>query len=260
MDKQPIRDERILESLDVCRPGSDDVADPELAHLAAAMAADPQLEEIYERLQKTDAVLAGSIQDVPVPDGLAQRLTGQLAAASQKQVAARPKRKTRRWLLIGGGSLTAAVVLLVAVVSFLTPPEPIALAEVLERGIEFFNEESPGTVYPLSENAPPSAYPFSSAVVEMPQTQWRRIRGFLGGRGVAYDLSGPGGTTATLYVVRRRVADAPESPPLRPGLHTAGFSVSTWQSQSQGVLYVLVVRGNPTTYRGFLNLPRGPVT
>ncbi len=39
MDEKPIHDERILEALEACRPGSDDVADPLLGPLAAAISA-----------------------------------------------------------------------------------------------------------------------------------------------------------------------------------------------------------------------------
>ncbi len=123
--------------------------------------------------------------------------------------------------------------------------------------IEFFNAESPEPGYLLAEKPPPRDYPPSEGVLWLPSMRWRSVRGLLGRSGVAYDLSG-GGTLATLYVVRRRVAGLPNLPPSRPGLTTAGCSVSAWQSDE--LLYVLVVRGGPKRYQRYLNLPRGPVT
>ena len=81
MKNRPIPDERILEAIEACRPGSDDVADPALAYLAAAMAADPELENLYARLQQVDGMLTADFRRVPVPEGLDHRLLERLAAA-----------------------------------------------------------------------------------------------------------------------------------------------------------------------------------
>ena len=81
MDHPPKHDERLLEALEACRPGSADLSDPALAHLAAEIAVDPALERLYERLQQIDARVAAAFQEVPVPAGLAERISERLAEA-----------------------------------------------------------------------------------------------------------------------------------------------------------------------------------
>ncbi len=125
MTDKPIRDERILEAIESCRPGSDDVADAGLAYLAAALAADPELDGLYQRTQQVDAVVAGCFRDVPVPEGLRQRLLDRLEAAEtaepgaddqpeavacvDEQATRRGRLPSRRWLLAGGLALGAAL-------------------------------------------------------------------------------------------------------------------------------------------------------
>ena len=87
--------------------------------------------------------------------------------------------------------------------------------------------------------------------------RWQKVDSFLGCRAVAFDMSTPGGTRATLYVVKRSVSGLPTEPPLRPTLRTGGRSTAAWQSGP--LLYVLVVEGEARGYKRLLNLPRGPV-
>ena len=164
MDNQPIRKRRILEALEACRPGSDDVADPALEYLAAELDANPELEVLYGRLQRVDETLAAAFRDVPVPEGLQQRLLDRLAAsraaeaatadstkaaeilAEDRQVAVpvRPRRISRRWAA-AGVALTAAAIALVVTV-FLPPEgiEPYNKQMVLEDALEFFvTDEAP---------------------------------------------------------------------------------------------------------------------
>jgi hypothetical protein len=162
MHNGPIRDARIVEAVEACRPGSADVADPELAFLTAEMGVDRELEVIYERLQRIDARLAAAFHDVPVPGGLAERLLARLAAAEGTEtgsmlvcesaieaacgaasaaalaeaaqvdgasraepvgVALTPRRVSRRWLLAAAVPLAAAASLFaVFVIGLLHPP------------------------------------------------------------------------------------------------------------------------------------------
>ena len=130
MGEKPIHDERILEAIEACRPGIDNLADADFAHLATAIAADPELEDLYERLQAVDTRVAAAMHDVAVPEGLARRLTDQLAAARvgslglaeamdspapECDAPARPQKVSRRWLVAAGGAFTAAAALLVVV-------------------------------------------------------------------------------------------------------------------------------------------------
>ncbi len=212
-------------------------------------------EQIFDAF---DTRLAACFHDVPLPEGLELRLRKRLLDTADI-VPARPKHVSRRWLVIAGGALTAAAVLLVAaLVNLMDTSASYDGAAVRQFAVKFFNSETPDTWNLLAEKSPPRNYPVSPAVMVTQAVRWRPISGFLGASGVAYDIPSRGGSRATLYVVKRTVSDLPDLPPMRPGLSTAGCSVSAWQSG--GLLYVMVVRGGPQTYRRFLDLPRGPVT
>lgn len=81
MESSPIRDPRILEALEACRPGSEDIRDPVMEPLARQLGVFPELAALYERLQQTDRAIAEAFRDVPVPAGLAARVLTQMAAA-----------------------------------------------------------------------------------------------------------------------------------------------------------------------------------
>jgi len=283
MDNPPIQDPSILEAMEACRPASDDCADPALASLAAKMESDPALRDLYTRLQRVDSVVGDAFRDVPVPDGLAERIMQRLASArggpvaSAVEAAAEPaateepaaatagrrERVSRRWLLAGAGvvSTVLAASVLVAVFFPWPEPEPYTRSQVWELAIEFSAGEADVVGELISVAQPPGEYPFSRDVLPLPDIRWRRIEGFLGCQGVAYDMLGEGGTAATLYVVECSVPDLPSlPPPLGPSLATGGRSVAAWQSGESGeLLYVLVVHGGVRAYRSFLP-PPGPWT
>ncbi len=266
MDNQPICDERILEAIEACRPGSDDVADPAMADLAAELAADPKLQDLYERLQRVDAMLAAAFRDTQVPEGLDRRLLDRLAAARAEQVVsaetavvARPRRGSRRWVLAAGGTLAVAAGLLIAAwIGANSLLVAYSEEEAQSAALTLFREQSaePGNL--VARQPPPSDWPFSHEVARVRGMRWRSISGFLNRDGVAYDLPGRGGARATLYVVRRTIPGLQGAPPLRPSRQTAGFSTSAWQEGK--LLYVLVVRGDRRTYQGLLDIARGPLT
>ncbi|MBN2474970.1 MAG: hypothetical protein JXB62_10210 [Pirellulales bacterium] len=253
MENQPIHDERILEAIEACRPGSDDVADPALEFLAAEFEAHPELARRYQQIQRLDAQLTAAFRDVPVPEGAEQRLLARLAETAAEQASV-PRRIGRRWLLATGGVLTTAAALFLAL--WLGGPADLGAQAVLEEAIRFYNQESPRPGQLVADVTPPKGYPISRAVLPTPQLRWRAIRDFVGCRGVAYDLS-RGGAEATLYVVQCDVAGLPSRPAPRPAYATAGCSTSAWREADR--LYVLVVRGDAGTHQGFI-APRGPLT
>jgi hypothetical protein len=164
------------------------------------------------------------------------------------------RRVSRRWLLAGVVPICTAVALLAAVWVGLFHRNTYTRSMVLEQAIVFFNEEQPaaGSIGPA-----PQVYPFSPDVAATADARWRPIGGFLGRSGVAYDLSGPGGPRATLYVVRATIKDLPPEPPVRPAFTTANCSTAAWQDGE--LLYVLVVSGGPDAYRSHLAVARGPM-
>jgi len=222
---------------------------------------------------QVDARLTAAMQDVPVPDGLAQRLLDSLAAEGDS-IKPRPvvapegattgrgfvshgSRFRRRWLVIGGGLLAAAAGLLLAV-WLAAPAVEARFSEqfVLDEAIRWFDVAAQRPARLLSEKAAPAAYPVSQMVLCPGGTRWRPVDGFLGRGGVVYDLPGPAGVRAALYVVEQEADGLATLPAPRP-FTTAGHCAAAWQEG--GLLYVLVVQGNTAAYQGYLNLPRSPV-
>jgi hypothetical protein len=151
-----------------------------------------------------------------------------------------------------------AAALVVAIWLRANRTEVFTPSAVLEAATRMFAAEPPEPGYLLAEKPAPPDYPFGHDVLEMPEARWRWVAGFLGGKAVAYDLPGPGGSRATLYVARRTVDQLPSLPPDVPRPMTAGCSAAAWQQES--VLYVLVVDGDARVYRSFLDRSRGPLT
>ena len=262
MKDQPIRDERMIEALEVRRPGCDDSDDPAMVRLAEQLAADPELAEMAERLIDVDAAIGNAFRDVDVPEGFEQRLVECLAAAEKPEPAAPsgavPKRRSRRWLLAGSTLGTIAAGLLVAFFLGWFDDEGLDRDMVLSRGIDFFMQDTPELGYLIDGSEP---RPMSPAVVSVPgRATWRPVHGFLGHKGVAFDLVGPGGAQATLYVIRHEVDGLRQtSPPPSPMANTGGCCVSAWQEGK--LLYVLVVQGNAENdYPQFLKYRAGVIT
>jgi hypothetical protein len=285
--EKPVYDSRILELLEACRPGSDDLSDPAMAPLISQMAASRELDDLYERLQKLDGCLAAAFQDVPVPDGLADRILARLNAAGTEKVitdmaappgsamaeslagaqpanaAVRPLRfmprfsrfATSRPVLAGG--VTAALVLLAAVgVLWRMGSSDREISP--ELAIEQFNSDRHDGGTPLDARPAPSGYPCSEFLSLPPSTRWRDVDDFQGAKAVAYDFQGPRGAGATLYVLRGKAAGSPpSSPPWSP--HTTGNRAVGWW-QEEGLVYVLVIEGDAAEYRQLLQSNSGPVT
>jgi anti-sigma factor RsiW len=272
MDRQPHRDDWLREALEVCRPGSRDRYDPDLAPLDDELAADPALAAEYERIQRADARLAFAMHDVPLPEGLAERLRERLAAAREKEAAAaapqpamvaapsKRGRFSRRSLWVLGAAASLAGAVAVAVWFGVRQPGKDTPATVAEDATNFFQEETVAEGRRLSEVEPPADYPISDRLVTVhpAHVRWRAIAGLLGGEGLAYDLPAPPGTRATLYVVRRTVAGLPPRPPESPDLTTQGCATAAWQEGE--LLYVLVVQGGRRDYQQYLHQATGPIT
>jgi hypothetical protein len=75
-------DKRIIEVIEACRPGSDDLLSAELRDVAHRLEHDPEAEIVYRRVQRWDAAVAAAMEQVTVPDGLAGRILDRLNAAS----------------------------------------------------------------------------------------------------------------------------------------------------------------------------------
>jgi len=273
MDKLPADDPRILEALEACRPGSDDLSDPAMEALAAQMARSPDLDRLYERLQRLDKVLAEAYRDVPVPEGLAGRILARLRespplgaawgtsleeppAVDAPQPASGPRavgfRRLRRTWVVGAGALVAiaASLLIVVLLEMRSPPRP-SLESVYQAAIEDFSQGfHEGGQRLAADDRTLANYPLGTLLRKDLQVQSRQARKLLGYGGVAYHMIGPGGVTATLYVLdddgQISLAEVSPTDPYNSG----GLSYAAWREN--GLLYVLVVAGEKSDYLRFI--------
>jgi hypothetical protein len=162
----------------------------------------------------------------------------------------------RRWIQATAGLVAAAAIAAAVCLGIGGSPNPLE-QQVLDEAIRcFLAADEPGAAG--SKTIAPTGYPLSHWVVQVAGTRCRALSGFFGRPGVAYRLPGPGGVHAVLYVVcpRHRLEGFRTSPAPRP-FTTAGCCASAWQEN--GLLYVLVVKGEAAGYEAYLNLPREPV-
>jgi hypothetical protein len=208
-----------------------------------------------------DAYLAAAMQDVPMPEGLSDRILARLAAdraagAVASPLGVRKRRISRRLLVAAGGLATAAAAIFLAVWLGSHKEEPFSAQYVLTEAIRLFAVDNSKEGFLSAEKPAPESFPFSQFVADVRGIRWQFFDGFLDRRGVVYDLKGPGGTRARLYVVNHDI-DSINTVPSRHPFTTAGCCASAWQED--GMLYVLVVQGDTSTYDRFLNLPRSPL-
>jgi hypothetical protein len=229
----------------------------------------PELGALYDRLQRTDRAIGEAFQRVSVPAGLAARILARLAAAPEppgQLLAEMPKAgasRTRRraWLWAAGVAAVAASLLVAVLLNLPRGAKLPGVEEVLNQAIAFFDRDTrDGGALLGPGSPPPGRYPPSPALpLRNCEVRWRPIEGFLNSRGAAYDVVGPGGVSATLYVVRLGLPGAGSSPPAIPMLATGHRSTAVWQEGD--LLFVLVVEGESRDYeRFFLELTTGPVT
>jgi hypothetical protein len=258
--------------MEACRPDGDDLAHPEMAPLAAQLAADPELETVFRRLQQADAPLGEAFGDVPVPDGLADRILARLAEGRADSPSdARPRAADpegagygsppeevepagslrRRWLLGGVGVGAVAASVAIAFIVFRPGAPDLTESYVYQQAMDSFEQDwdEPGQL--VREAVPPGAFPADPEFNELrfPESRWRWAK-FLNRKAVAYDLTPPGTRRATLYVVKCSVSGVAGLPPARPSHTTGNRSVAAWQTGE--MLYVLVVEGGPRTYQNLL--------
>lgn len=258
-------EKRIIESIEACRPGSDDVASPDMVDVARQIQQDPQVRLLYERVQKWDAAVSVTMEEVGAPEGLADRILDRLrsqaavstseirSTGSQQPVAeavrlAPPHDLDSRWSRrkwLAGITTIAASILVVAFLSVWLPGDGEVPLEEIAEG--WFQEL--GANWQDAQQAP-GEFPLPGAITASP-TSWQWLAKHSSARGVVYQLQDRAGTTALLYVVRLTRAGLPATPPASPQSNTAGKAVGYWKSGD--TVYVLVVPGDERNYRAFVS-------
>ncbi len=265
-------DQEIQQAIDACRPGSDDLQLPEMAALAEAIRRDPEVRRRYECSQKFDALVREPFRDLPVPDGLADRVLAAIAPSwdrttveSQEPVALppsehhvrisaeeagrQPRQKRRRIWTVMAGSLTAAAALVgfVLLVPYFTGHEPLPDDRLPGEVMEWWdavvrqgwNEDLP-TAQVLR--------PLDRAVRADPQ-RWCSIATAYDSQTVVYDVAPRGAEMALVFCMRcrGRSSTLPEMPPWNAFSATGGLTLAVWRRGD--MVYVLVVRGGQRRYR-----------
>src|SRR5262245_12127293 len=287
-------EEHLLEQIDACRrglkglrdPGSSAAAtsDPALSDLAEAVArGDARALRMLAQVEAADAAISAALEDVPVPDDLADRLLIVLKAAEQGEpvdaaalrspsregvaaaaqlAAANPQpaargnvqpasqvesTKRRGWL--GWSMALATAAAAVALFCLLYPwAPPWVTSEEIAQQINVMYDSEIALIEDeaWTAGAPVSEPPvFSWLLLPQPQ-RWRELT--LGRYpAAAYDLAGPGvPKRATLLVIDRRVRGLDYRPPTVPA-STHGRCVGVWQSETQ--IFALIVEGTVSDYQ-----------
>ncbi len=208
-----------------------------------------------------DEQFALLLNQVAVPEGLDRRLLERLDREELRLEAGawyapRSIGISRRSAVVAGILATAAA-LFVAVLLTSAPEDRYSEQYVLNEAIRLFEAAGDRSVAAGSDETESAAFPFSRAVLPIQGMQRRDTDELLGMSGAVYELPGSDGIQAALFVVR---SDSVESLGSRPSLSpfsTAGCCASAWNEN--GLVYVLVVKGDASAYRAYLNRPSGTV-
>jgi len=263
--------------IDACRPGSNDLALPELADLARAVASDPRVAKELEASHSSDIVLCDGLQEVAIPSGLADRLLASVDAASRSadkisavaivgdasepessltSTLATPHARTwsrRAWFIVVpalAASLAVAATLVFWQRSVPRRVNEAELASMVEGWYEQVQHRE-GWTSPIAA-ATSEQFPVDSSVVLAKPVAERSIPVAANDAGVAYQLK-RGDRKALLFVIRTpdHFAVSPVPSTKAPlGMLTGRKTATAWQSGA--VLYVLVVDGGNGTLRDFL--------
>lgn len=264
-------DKKIRESIEACRPASDDLLADDMADVARRVNEDPQARLIRQRVEQWDAAIGQSIEDVPVPPGLAERILERLEAARPDEAAQGADRllaasvsaasqtvphtgethvvrsrgaaawSRRRW----AGAVTVALlacVLVVVVGNWLNRDSQLPLETLAEQW-----REQLGNNWEQMARAPKD-FAVPEDVLVMPK-RWQWVDQFTTVPVAAYQLAHAKAGEAMLYVARLKRDGLPSAPPLRPQSNTGGRAVAYWQSGDR--VYVLVVE-DERSYRAFV--------
>jgi hypothetical protein len=237
-------------------------------------------------MRSFETQLAAALHNVPVPEGLGERLTARLqqtaapaaqngeapllstvaAAASAETISASstpaeaqpvhlapPRPMSRRRLLVAAGSLAAGLLVMAGAWRLInssddSQADPAALAGAWGARLT--------AVWQPSKSLP-AGFALPQTILAAP-TGWQAIgKKVVGPSGVAINLSQPGAVRAVLYVVRMTLPQLPAAPPGSPQSATGGRTVAAWQNA--GLVYVLVVEGDERVYRRFINTTAAPL-
>jgi len=268
----------IQQSIDACRPGADDANLPEMSALAERLQDDEQVRGWYDRTQQSDAAIARAFHDVPVPDGLSERLLAALQKDGEESakessssfvdqavteqddlrptaVVAIPAARPRRWVRVASvGAIGASLVAVVCFVLFRSGDQDIAIEEQLQSDVhEWMMQACDWTDWSADPAEAPAEVCPNDPVLRADPKQWRVAETRYDSRTIIYDISRPGQhDSAYLFCIRAKGGTPafPATMPTTPRWTTGGVAIGAWQRK--GMLYVLAVKGGKAEYRKYV--------
>lgn len=272
MNDPDIRD-AVKEAIDACRPGTDDVNLPEMSALADLLRDDEQVRGWYDHTQRSDAAIARAFRDIPIPDGLSDRLVSSInkegapiqAPSSLIEDAIQEKDepesvtnvalptkgwyRRRRWVICGA---TVAAVAVVFAVLFPWGNREILPEELRAEVTRWIDEESQSADWREDvTEAAPLEYPDDAEISGLTPNGWCVIGTRYDSQTIVYDVSRRG-ERAYLFCFRTngRSVALPNTIPLSPRWTTGGVDIGAWQRN--GMMYVLAVEGGRQQYQRYV--------
>jgi hypothetical protein len=240
------------ELISSCRPDLSDLTEEQVRALTKALEQDADLRAEREAVQAWDVAIARGMHDVPIPDGLAERLIASVTADALP-TPARPVR-SRSWfsLRLAAAVLGVAALGLLAIGLFLR--DGVQTAQVVELCRSEWIAQLDQEAWQSGE-APLAGFPLDPGVrLTETNVQWQDCSAIIPWPAVAYRSQlPPDHSYAFLFVVRIQPWDGrqlPPMPPTVPDSTTGGVCIGVWKSG--GYLYVLVVPGTQRKYRDAL--------
>ena len=135
--------EQIRELLEAFRPGLDHLQSPEFQLLAERLAGDQRLQEQFERSQRLDGAVSAAMQDVQVPEGLADRLLDAVTvqpasdALGTDASSELPRRNWRRWQWLSAAAIVAGLAAILGYALIANQPEPITPRQLARQALQW---------------------------------------------------------------------------------------------------------------------------
>ncbi len=247
----------LYELIDACRPGHDDINQPEFGELTESLARDADLQRLFARAQEVDLAIRTTFQAVTPPPGFAERLLKAIDGVADESSedapieigAAEPtvelaKRSSRRafavW--IGAASLSAVAALL-AVWSAMPQPKSAPTDHAIAETVDQWNSQLDKVAkWQSVANLPEDDFPTWQHLRTGRDDRWQWVSKR---RIVCYDFvirPKENGEIVRLFISKPTSADSlPANPPA--GYPSPdGWHVGAWQAN--GRVYYLAVYAN----------------
>jgi hypothetical protein len=259
MEDQRHLDAKTLEGIDACRPGQQDLREPELADVARSVIENERAAVFYERVQRADHAFATAMHDLSVPADLKAKLLARLhvtevaiPVAAEKTLSVSAEHdviRRRSWLPIA----LAVAVLVVASFGLMRIWRPSGNVDVVTLA-DVWQQQLADGWRPMAKAPDARALPTILGVVPR---AWQPTAAFQGYRGAAYDVSRRG-SRAVLFIVNVAPdGELPTAPPEIPQFSSGGRALAAWTVGQR--MCLLVVEGDLRAYQSLIRRGAGPL-